>query len=255
MKMLIKKLVSIALAMVILATGTMTASAETTISDDAGNDYWIFGGRMYDDNGQRHTLNNVECYFEFLPGENLTMYTAINNAVSDWDWHLRYISQTMSEQDGYDYDVYGFGMVNGTNQRDADIRFALDENNLEIPGYAALDGAYAITLPYDAMDRLIVNEVVGQGNWRYSVIRFSEYKFTTYASTHTENETKSFIQRVANHEIGHALGLAHDPRDNGIIMYGDNDHGILEGFVYDDDSWTATVPTLHDLMGVYLMYS
>jgi len=87
------------------------------------------------------------------------------------------------------------------------------------------------------------------------VIRFSEKKLIDYGDDHTEEETKSFIRKVANHEIGHALGLAHDPRDNGIIMYGDNDHDMLEGFEYYQEDWTATVPTLHDLMGVYLMYS
>lgn len=49
------------------------------------------------------------------------------------------------------------------------------------------------------------------------------------------------LKAIANHEIGHALGLAHYEYDNGVLMF-------------PGDNRTAEVPTAADLEGIYHLY-
>ncbi len=56
-------------------------------------------------------------------------------------------------------------------------------------------------------------------------------------------EDYTALKAMANHEIGHTLGLAHDTHDTGVIMYP----------YYED--MTATVPTRRDLETVYYIYN
>jgi len=138
----------------------------------------------------------------------------------------------------------------------SDIRFIYTEDYIRINAVSYPE-VYAVTEPFDAHGQSLIEQVATSNtNWRYSVITFSQKKFDNYAIDHTEAQTHLLMKKVASHEIGHALGLAHDSRDNGIIMYGGSDHPICDGYTYEGpEHMTASVPTLHDLMAVYYLYT
>ena len=256
MKKAARSIISIFMIIIFVFCLSMSALADEAITDMNGQRYLVFGGHMVDQFGDKHTLDNVECYIDFVASSNFPLWTAINDAIDDWNWHLGYISKTMSAQDGYSGDYYNFGMAHGNvTKAQADIRF--EYTNDYINKYnEIMTSTYAFCEPYNAVGQsVLVDVATNRENWRYSVITFSQRMFNEYNISHTDSETAALMKRTANHEIGHALGLAHDTRDTGIIMYGSSSHALCTGYLYDIDNMTATVPTLHDLMAVYLLYA
>ena len=235
-----------------------SVSAVRIENDDEGNTYLFFGGYMCSDLHEevKHSLNPVNCYIDFDIDENRSLWMAAYGAIQDWDWHLSYISQYQSTQQGYNRDIYGFSMdCNQVTRENADIRIKYTDGFIVDECGGTYPGAYGFTTPYNCLNQVIRESVNSGGNWRYADVLISQKKINDYSLSHTEEETEQLMRRVINHEIGHALGLAHDPRDNGIIMYGQLLEEPFDEYIYDWDSMTATVPTLHDLMGVYLLYS
>ena len=256
MKTTYRKILSLLLATSLLFTFATTVAAEHVYTDDNGETYLTLGGYMLDEFGDKHSLDNAHCFIDFSLNENRALWMAVSEAIEDWNWHLVLISKKMSAQDGYATDHYNFGMdYNEVELYKSDIRFRYTEDYLNFEG-VCYSGAYAVTEPFNASGVSLIEEVATKNaNWRYSVITFSQLKFDNYAANHTEAETHRMMKKVASHEIGHALGLAHDSRDNGIIMYGGSTHELCEGYTYEGpENTTATVPTLHDLMAVYFIY-
>ncbi|MBQ4616915.1 MAG: matrixin family metalloprotease [Clostridia bacterium] len=253
-----KKMISFLCVTMLALLQPIHVFAEEAIPDEEGNLYLIYGGYMCSDRNElvKHSLNPVNCYIDIDIDTDRSLWMAAYGAIQDWDWHLSYISQYKSTQQGYDRDIYGFSMeCNQVYYNNSDIRISCTEGYIVDEYGQTLRDAYALTTPYTFANDIIREEVMYSNyNWRYAEIVLSKQELNDYSLSHTNEETQQFMRRVVNHEIGHALGLTHDTRDNGILMYGPSYHGLCTGYVYDDDDMTATVPTLHDLIGIYLIY-
>jgi len=81
--------------------------------------------------------------------------------------------------------------------------------------------------------------MVNNGTFRYSNWVHASISFNT-ACVPENNASK--MRSIAGHEIGHAIGLAHNQSDNGVLMY--------QGFV----ARTAIVPTDDDIAGARAIY-
>ena len=81
--------------------------------------------------------------------------------------------------------------------------------------------------------------MLDNGSYRYSNWVHASISFNT-ARVPENNASK--MRSIAGHEIGHAIGLAHNQSDNGVLMY--------QGFV----ARTAIVPTDDDTAGARAIY-
>ena len=81
--------------------------------------------------------------------------------------------------------------------------------------------------------------MLDNGSYRYSNWVHASISFNT-ARVPENNASK--MRSIAGHEIGHAIGLAHNQSDNGVLMY--------QGFV----TRTAIVPTDDDTAGARAIY-
>lgn len=81
--------------------------------------------------------------------------------------------------------------------------------------------------------------MVNNGTFRYSNWVHASISFNTVC---VPENNASKMRSIAGHEIGHAIGLAHNQSDNGVLMY--------QGFV----ARTAIVPTDDDIAGARAIY-
>lgn len=81
--------------------------------------------------------------------------------------------------------------------------------------------------------------MLDNGSYRYSNWVHASISFNT-ACVPENNASK--MRSIAGHEIGHAIGLAHNQADNGVLMY--------QGFI----ARTAIVPTDDDIAGARAIY-
>ena len=82
---------------------------------------------------------------------------------------------------------------------------------------------------------MVNNVTFRYSNWAHASISFN--------TTQVPEDNADKMRSIAGHETGHAIGLAHNQSDNGVLMY--------QGFV----ARTAIVPTDDDTAGVRAIYS
>ena len=133
---------------------------------------------------------------------------AFNAAIEDWNWALN------PNDNGSGVDFY-FRRVNSS--AGTTICF------------------WGETRPLDANGK----NMLDNGSYRYSNWVHASISFNT-ARVPENNASK--MRSIAGHEIGHAIGLAHNQSDNGVLMY--------QGFV----ARTAIVPTDDDTAGARAIY-
>lgn len=229
------------MVVVILCVTTVSVHAIKIELAPNGEKYAYFGGYLKDINGNKHTLNNINCYVDFYSQDYYELFLAIHNGVQDWNWHFGILNSTY----GTNYSMNFMGAA----KYESEITFQYIEDYIE-----DMPTVLAATYFSDGLGAQINDSVVYENaNWASANIVFSRQYFDS-----TVLEERTFqMRRTVNHEIGHALGLAHDPRDNGILMYGPGDPSISDfaGCTYSFYDATADVPTMHDLLAVYYLYT
>lgn len=149
----------------------------------------------------------------YLPFED-----SIRQAINDWNWVLN------PKNDGEGVDFFFYQVSGESAQKYGDIRFIYRDRPYE--PYVGLTDFYYAHQMIEPDD----------GDYEFTVITINEH----WTPTHNYFQE---MRKILNHEIGHAVGLAHNPEDNGTIMY---------------PTWnncTAYVPTLDDITGVRVKYS
>ncbi len=246
MKKKIKVIMTTALCFVLCACFVLGASAKTINNGE----YCVFGGKLIGVTGTDHTLSDVTCYNHVSSTEHNDVYRAVNQAIADWDWHL----DVLNSQVGTTYNLHAGGAIDmqfaeiafyAIDDYCRDVNNNADKSVLALTNFYNIDGLGTENQTYTNISE---NVIYNNANWENSTI----FIFLDALSYNGINYEKT--RATINHEIGHALGLMHDPSDTGVIMYGSNVDD-RPGFIYSFDRWTATVPTLHDLYAVHYLYS
>lgn len=202
------KMVRICLVLVIM----MSMLSNMIIDASA---YELFGGKFVLTNG---LSLSYKIDYDTILKDNIRK--AIREAFVDWEWHLN------SAVEGINMHAYFTHNIYQNSVADITIR-ALDE----VYSFGVACHAKTDLFKADGT-RVFLNEV-----YDYDWVRAEIIISTTEFDKMTYDQMKATII----HEIGHALGLAHNP-DNGTIMY-----ETLK-------NCTAYVPTLDDIQGVYAIY-
>ncbi len=178
-------------------------------------------------------IQGVSCYNAVSASEYPVLHMAVNAAIADWDWHLGLLNNqhgtnynfvTLEQKENYFFPMIEFvvcesdAMVENTNYL-ASTRFfynAKFENGVGSRN----------------------ENILCEEDWESTVIEFyiDQIREAAIASNYQQ------LRSMANHEIGHALGLEHTT---------DGDDGVL---MYYSQSRTAVVPTAADLEAVYNLY-
>ncbi len=202
----------------------------TQIVSASDNGYKLLG------DGFSQGIDEVTCKNN-VNGENFPiLYAAIEAAIVDWDWHLG----LLNEQYGKNWDMT-----------------SVSEANAMIEFYAmSNEEAYAFLETYTGnADELDSSKAANTTCWAYLTPDNSiKWNYCTIIflyenlALHGVLENYYTLQIIANHEIGHALGLDDyvdeqgNPLDNGVIMHPHY------------NTCTADVPTAADLNGIYAIY-
>lgn len=175
-------------------------------------------------------IQGVTCVNDIDSAVNSGLYTAVNAAIADWDWHLGLLN------DKYDVN-YNLLQVSSDFAPNDDInyrpmiRFVLLETcpasrvvPLESPAFTNYENHF---------EGNVYELFAEDGDWMWATVEFYSDRLNGLGYTD--------LRETANHEIGHALGLAHVSDDDGVIMYKDGNR-------------TAIVPTAADLERIYELY-
>ncbi len=202
----------------------------TQIVSASGDGYLLLGGAFNQGIDEVTCKNNVN-------GEDYPiLYAAIEAAIVDWDWHLA----LLNEQYGKSWDMIS---VTGSN---AMIEFYAMSNEEALAFLEVYTGSPTTLKPGGAAFATHwVDSTTNNGpGWDICRIVF------LYERLETQEVLEDYytLQIIANHEIGHALGLDDyvdeqgNPLDNGVIMHPHY------------NTCTADVPTAADLNGIYAIY-
>ncbi len=188
-------------------------------------------------------IGNVDCLNSVSVNQYPYLWGAVEDAIKDWDWHLG----LLNEQYNVNWNL---------------TKYSENGNYPTIEFIAMTDGVYFkqftdyysrdINIFTKAVTRLYKEELDSNGNRSHASFRNEDWTTTQIVfltdrwgdPLEDESPINDYyeLKTTANHEIGHVLGLAHDPNDKGVIMY------------ETANGRTATVPTLKDLETVYYLY-
>ena len=216
-------------AILILCSMSIAVHAELADQENI-NDPHLQGGEFV------QGIGNVTCISKVDVSLYPELYAAIHAAILDWDWHLNILNEQFQVNWNIT-DITGkqtYGMIEFCTMNRSQ---ATDLYHSRFP---------------EANDTSISESAAAFTTWRdgSSPINSLEYKWTAadvvflwdnlLEGNHLYDY--NYLKKVANHEIGHALGLADQYEDNGVIMY------------YAVDENTANVATAFDLVNIYCCY-
>ncbi len=204
-------------AIVMMLTVSMVATAVS--ADD--NAYHLLGGKY------EQGISNVTCDNNVDVDICPELYAAVAAAVNDWDWHLG----LLNEQYGVSWNMSSVtenGMIECLSWSNEEVLLASDFNSVAIADMMAYVEYYNGT------------QIVApsQSDWTNCKIVFLWENLEERGYLHDFDAMKG----LANHEIGHTLGLGDYAGDTGVIMCNNMEFR------------TAYVPTAADLNGVYAIY-
>jgi len=207
-------------AMMVMAV-LLTVSMMITVSAD-DNSYQLLGGQFEQGIGNVTCENNVDV--DTCP----ELYAAVAAAINDWDWHLG----LLNEQYGVNWNMTSVaenGMIECLSLSNEEVMATSDFNNSNL-----IYGLMAYVECYNGAQKVSV----GSSDWTSCKIVFVWENIDAAGKLNDYY----YLKRLANHELGHTLGLGDYIFDNGVIMYPDG------------NTTTAFVPTAADLNGVYAIY-
>lgn len=221
MKKMIKRLSGLFAVVLLLTVCAPLAAAE---------EYYTYNGHTF-----AQGIERVECFNAVEESAYATLHAAVDTAILDWDWHLA----LLNEQYGVNWNVVSFV---GNRLEEVPMIECVTMTNAEYVAYTDDDleqGQLVDVIYYgiaSGTERSAVEHATQ--NWYSAKIIF----LTDHLQADGKLGDYEYLRGLANHEIGHALGLAHDTTDCGVIMYPNG------------TDRTAWVPTAKDLATVYYLY-
>lgn len=203
-----------------------------TVTVSASNDDHF---RLYSDTGLRGGIGSVTCGNHIDAQQYPVLHNAVEAAIDDWDWHLGLLNAE------YNVNWNLFSIGTGSHP---DLMFTIDKSQ-QIPSdkwavtrHYIYDTSDNVPVDPDTVNKMWVAHNPAVGPWDYGYVWFS---IENIRNDGYLNDFES-MRGLANHEIGHFLGLNEYWSDYGVVMF-------------PGANRTSNVPTRADLMGIYELYT